>query len=226
MQAPSAGILASSLEVGSSVYLMENGTAAEYLVVNQGIPGGSGLYDSSCDGTWLLRKDIYSLQRWGNTNQGYQNSTLHSYLTNTFSLLFDAETLGIIKTVKIPYNNTPGSIQSGAKGLSVQFFILGLKETGWIRPDAGTTNLMDGAKLSYFDEGYGADIKRVALYEGAATNWWTRAAFPSYDMRKAYFWATNGAQSYLVDSSSYGVRPALILPSTAKFDKDTMILKG
>ena len=85
---------------------------------------------------------------------------------------------------------------------------------------------MDGAKLSYFDEGYGADIKRVALYEGAATNWWTRAAFPSYDMRKAYLWTTNGASSLLTDGSSCGIRPALILPSTAKFDKNTMILKG
>ena len=60
MKAPViSGILASDLAVGSSVYLMENGVATEYLVVNQGIPSGSSLYDSSCDGTWLLRKDIY-----------------------------------------------------------------------------------------------------------------------------------------------------------------------
>ena len=40
---PIAGVLASTLAVGSSVYLMENGSAVEYLVVNQGIPGNSSL---------------------------------------------------------------------------------------------------------------------------------------------------------------------------------------
>ena len=48
---PIGGILASDLAVGSSVYLMENGAAAEYLVVNQGVPSNSSLYDASCDGT-------------------------------------------------------------------------------------------------------------------------------------------------------------------------------
>ena len=49
--APVTGILAGDLAVGSSVYLMENGAAAKYLVVNQGKPSGSSLYDDSCDGT-------------------------------------------------------------------------------------------------------------------------------------------------------------------------------
>lgn len=48
---PSAGILASDLAVGDIVKLTENGTPVEYIVVNQGIPGNSSLYDSSCDGT-------------------------------------------------------------------------------------------------------------------------------------------------------------------------------
>lgn len=37
-KAPSTGILASSLAVGTTVKLMEGGTAVEYLVVNQGFP--------------------------------------------------------------------------------------------------------------------------------------------------------------------------------------------
>ena len=57
MKAP-GGILASDLAVGSVVKLIENGVATEYLVVNQGIPGNSNLYDSSCNGTWLLRNGI------------------------------------------------------------------------------------------------------------------------------------------------------------------------
>ena len=38
LKAPVTGVLASSLAVGSTVKLMEGGTAVEYLVVNQGIP--------------------------------------------------------------------------------------------------------------------------------------------------------------------------------------------
>ena len=48
---PSTGILASDLAVGDIVKLTENGTPVEYIVVNQGIPENSGLYDASCNGT-------------------------------------------------------------------------------------------------------------------------------------------------------------------------------
>ena len=48
---PSTDILASDLAVGDIVKLMENGTPVEYIVVNQGKPYDSSLYDDSCDGT-------------------------------------------------------------------------------------------------------------------------------------------------------------------------------
>ena len=54
---PVTAIMASDIAVGSSVYLLENGSPVEWIVVNQGIPSSSSLYDSSCDGTWLMRKD-------------------------------------------------------------------------------------------------------------------------------------------------------------------------
>ena len=43
---PSAGLLAGELAVGTVVKLMVNGTATEFLVVNQGIPSSSSLYAS------------------------------------------------------------------------------------------------------------------------------------------------------------------------------------
>lgn len=66
---PSAGILASDLAVGDIVKLTESGTPVEYIVVNQGIPENSGLYDSSCNGTWLLRKMETTLIAWGQLNK-------------------------------------------------------------------------------------------------------------------------------------------------------------
>ena len=85
MAAPVSGILASDLAVGSSVYLMEDGVAVEYLVVNQGKPSGSSLYDDSCDGTWLLRKNLKQNYQWNSSRvNDYQNSTIHSWLNSDF----------------------------------------------------------------------------------------------------------------------------------------------
>ena len=84
-----AGIKASELAVGSSVFLMENGSPAEYLVVNQGIPNNHHSYDSSCDGTWLLRKNIYEKRVWDSTNHDYANSDIHTYLNSDFLGIYD-----------------------------------------------------------------------------------------------------------------------------------------
>ena len=75
-KAPLTGILASTLSVGSTVKLIENGAAVEYLVVNQGIPENSSLYDTSCDGTWLLRKDVHSDRQWNTQYNTYENSLI------------------------------------------------------------------------------------------------------------------------------------------------------
>ena len=48
---------AGEIEKGSSVYISENGVFNEYIVVYQGLPD-STVYDASCNGTWLMRKDL------------------------------------------------------------------------------------------------------------------------------------------------------------------------
>ena len=30
-----------------------------FIVINQGIPGGSSAYSANCNGTWLMMKDLY-----------------------------------------------------------------------------------------------------------------------------------------------------------------------
>ena len=51
-----------SMAVGSTVKLKVDGTLWDFIVVHQGRP--SSLYDVSCDGTWLLMKDIYKNRQW------------------------------------------------------------------------------------------------------------------------------------------------------------------
>ena len=38
----------------------------------------SSTYDSSCNGTWLLMKDIYTTSTFGNNNS-YKDSSIHTY---------------------------------------------------------------------------------------------------------------------------------------------------
>lgn len=218
------GIKASELAVGSSVYLMENGVPVEYLVVNQGIPGGSSLYDDSCDGLWLLRKDIYSERSWG-SGGNYNESTIHTYLNNTFFNLFGADTKNIIKTVKIPYYLVSDDAPtSGSDGLPTSVFLLGAYEVG-LTGSTYTPTPEDGACLEYFDGTDSTDSRRIANYSGKASNWWLRSNSTTSSPWVAQVSATGGKNGANGSANTAGVRPALILPNTALFDEETLELK-
>ena len=224
---PSTGILASELEVGTVVKLMEDGIATEFLVVNQGIPDKS-LYDASCDGTWLLRKELYESRQWNSSNSNsYKASTIHSYLNSTFLGLFDSDTRAAIKEVKIPYvNGTGGSaIASGANGLSAKIFLLSGYEVGFTQSRDSDYIPIDGACLSYFSGTETVDSKRIGYLNGMATEWWLRSPNTS-DIDYAWRVITDGCCQARGCSESYGIRPALVLPYTAKFDAKTLILKS
>ena len=101
LKAPVTGVLASSLAVGSTVKLMEGSTAVEYLVVNQGIPSNSSLYDASCDGTWLLRKYIHSERQWNTSNVNkYESSAINTWLNGEFFNALGSAEQAAIKQVK------------------------------------------------------------------------------------------------------------------------------
>ena len=229
-KAPLTGILASTLPVGSTVKLMENGAAVEYLVVNQGIPSNSSLYDASCDGTWLLRKDIHSERQWNSSNvNDYANSTINTWLNGDFFNSFGSVEQAAIKQVKIPYragSGSSGTDQSGANGLSCKVFLLGGYEIG-LPTQVGSYLPRDGAKLDYFENGTGdsATSKRIAYLNGSAAYWWLRSPHTNGTY---YVWyvSTDGTNGSSNVANSFGIRPALVLPSNALFDETTMLLKG
>lgn len=210
---------AGDLQVGSIVQLKVNGTLTDFIVVNQGIPSNSGLYDSSCNGTWLLMKDCYEKRQWNSSNSNsYKASTIHSYLNGTFLSLFDADIQEVIKQVKIPYVNGTGSsaVASGANGLSCKIFLLSGREVGFSTSDDQYFP-NDGAKLSYFESGTGSSAlnKRIAKLNGAATSWWLRSPYAGGTASTASAWAASpsGKDNYSYCTLSYGIRPALVLPS-------------
>lgn len=227
LKAPVKGILASTLAVGSVVKLMENGSPAEYLVVNQGVPSGSSLYDASCDGTWLLRKDVYEKRSWHSENvSDYAKSTIHQYLNNTFLKIFAPNIQEAVKQVKIPYVNGAGDrpVASGKDGLLTKVFLLSGCEIG----KEGEDRLpRDGAKLTYFESGSSesANSKRVAKYNGSTSSWYLRSPY-GYTTARVWSISSNGGLSWGNSAPAGGIRPGLVLPGNALFDKDTLVFVG
>lgn len=217
-----ANVLLSTKAVGSTVKLKVNGTAKEFIVVHQGKP--SSLYDNSCDGTWLLMKDIYENRQWHNSNvNNLENSTIHSYLNGTFLNLFESNIRDAIKQVKLPYRKnggSGGSDQSGANGLLCKIFLLSGYEIGFTTSD-NSYFPVDGAKLSYFEAGTGSSAlnKRIAYLNGSAAHWWLRSPHTYYANYVWLVFTVGGCNGYYA-SNSYGIRPALILPSTLLVSDD------
>lgn len=217
-----ANVLLSTKAVGSTVKLKVNGTAKEFIVVHQGKP--SSLYDDSCNGTWLLMKDIYENRQWHNSNvNNLENSTIHSYLNGTFLNLFESNIRDAIKQVKLPYRKnggSGGSDQSGANGLLCKIFLLSGYEIGFTTSD-NPYFPVDGAKLSYFEAGTGSSAlnKRIAYLNGSAAYWWLRSPYTN-DTNYVWVVYSNGNCGDVRASLSYGIRPALVLPSTLLVSDD------
>lgn len=215
-----AYVTLSSKAIGSTIKLKVNGSAKDFIVVHQGKP--SSVYDDSCNGTWLLMKDIYENRAWHSSNTNdYANSTIHSYLNSTFLNLFESNIKNAIKQVKIPYRKGSGTsttVTSGSNGLSAKIFLLSATETSFsfsYMPSG------EGAKLAYFKgcADNSSDSKRVAKLNGSATGWWLRSPGCSL-FGSALYVNSGGDWGNRYCSGSYGIRPALILPSTLLVSDD------
>lgn len=216
-----AYVTLSSKAIGSTIKLKVNGSAKDFIVVHQGKP--SSVYDDSCNGTWLLMKDIYENRQWHSSNTNdYANSTIHSYLNSTFLNLFESNIKKAIKQVKLPYRKGSGTsttVTSGSNGLPAKIFLLSATETSFNFSSYMPSG--EGAELAYFKgcADNSADSKRVAYLNGSVTIWWLRS--PSCgSFSGALYVASNGDWGNNGCSDSYGIRPALILPSTLLVSDD------
>ena len=215
-----AYVTLSSKAIGSTIKLKVNGSARNFIVVHQGKP--SSVYDDSCNGTWLLMQDIYENRAWHSSNTNdYANSTIHSYLNSTFLNLFESNIKNAIKQVKLPYRKGSGTsttVTSGSNGLSAKIFLLSATETSF---DFSYMPSGEGAELAYFKgcADNSSDSKRVAYLNGSATGWWLRSPLCD-DFSGALYVYSNGGWLLNGCPYSYGIRPALILPSTLLVSDD------
>lgn len=206
-----ANVKLSTKAVGSIVKIKVNGAAKDFIIVHQGLP--SSAYDASCNGVWVVMKDIYTTMKWDGSNNDYLNSDMTAYLNGTFISLIDADIRNAIKQVKIPYTNySNNNVMSGSNGLSCKVFLLSGTEVGFSGVSYMNT---EGAKLSYFDSA----SKRVAYNGSSAAGWWLRSPYTSYS---SSVWTVRSDGSYddWFCYNTYGVRPAFVLPSTLVVSDD------
>lgn len=213
------------MAVGSTVKIKVNGTLMDFIIVHQGNPD-STIYDSSCDGTWVLMKDIYDNRQWHSSNiNDYANSTIHSYLNSTFLNLFEPSIKHNIKQVKIPYRKGSGTsttVTGGSNGLSAKIFLLSMTELSFV---SNYIPRGEGAELAYFKgcSNDSSDRKRIAYYNGKVTAWWVRS--PGCVKAETALLITNDGSWYGNECTySLGVRPALILPSILLVSYDGTVI--
>ena len=211
-----------TLDVGTTIYIEENNISVPYIIVNHGKPQNSSLYDSSCNGTWVLRKDIYKIGEWrADASNNPIGADIYSSMEEMLNL-YGHNVKDSIKTVKIPYcvGGRSATVNSGANGLQCKIFPLGGYEVGWTT-STNSVFPVDGAVLSYFKGTASTDEKRVSKYENTATQWWTRSP-QTNSGNNVIAVGINGQPNYNSAVASLGFRPGFILPDSfiANIDKN------
>lgn len=220
-----------NVPVGTVITLNESGVPQDYIVVGQGKPQNSSLYDSSCSGTWVLRKNVPAT-RYA-FDSGASNAPNGADIFSTmlsFMSKYDSFIQSKIKTVKIPYcvDGDTRTIQSGANGLSCKLFPLSGVELGLTSASSSSLPI-DGAVLSYFSgTSPDADAKRIAIEDGGniARDYWTRS--PKLGSGSQVFCIrSDGSDS--TNSAAYGGirgRPAFVFSSGLYMYPDGSIVAG
>lgn len=122
---------AGDLSVGSTVWIKINGVPKEFIIVHQGLPD-KDFYQPSCEGTWLLMKEIYTTMQFLETayddngdayadewsyyygGEAYPDSgtLMTKYLNYTFYNLIEDSVKNKIVWAQIPCSSYYESVES------------------------------------------------------------------------------------------------------------------
>ena len=190
------GTKVGTLLVGSIIKLNENGSLVEFYVAKHD-------YENGLNGngrTLIVRKDCYDTRTFSSSNNAYANSSLDSWLCNTYLTLLDADIQVAIGTTKFYY--TPGNGNTTVTTLQRAVFQLSLTELG----KSDTSAKKEGSALPI------ASTLQIAYRNGSAVTQWTRTPNTSGSSRVCFL-GTNGYVNNYYYSYSVGSRPAFTLPS-------------
>lgn len=181
---------------GSIIKIAESGTPVAFYIAKHNYEAGL-----NGDGrTLMVRKDCYDSRAFSSSNNAYANSSLSSWLCNTYLTLLDADIQSAIGTTKFYY--TPGNGNATVTTLQRAVFQLSLTELG----KSNTSAKKEGTALPI------ASTLQIAYRNGAATTQWTRT--PLTNGTNGVFGLTSGGATYKFSYSEYhGSRPAFTLPS-------------
>ncbi len=223
--------LLGSKAVGSVIKIEENGENHDWIVVQQGLPSGSATLDSSCDGTWLMRKYC----RTGNVSYQTSNARTKYAESNaakvaekfydTFSTAVQECVLNVKINAYYP-NSTPHFVNQ-----SVRVFI----PSAWeliTKPSQLSFTEQESNILSYFKGLTTADSTLRVAYDGNGTNrpWWTRT--PSSEGTSYLYNCAIGHDGDQYNRRVYNsvetncVRPFMILNKASLLADDNTIVRN
>ena len=185
-------------------------------IMHQGNPS-TGMYDASCNGTWVRMKEAYENRQWDSSNNDYANSDVDAWLNGAFLNMLDQDIREQgVKQVKIPYrpgSGTSGTVNTGANGLSRKAFLLSIREMG-LSPGYSPN---DGVTLAYYS---GGGTKVINL-NGSPARAWSRS--PDVDGSGGVSVCgveADGSAGNWNCGGSCAVAPALILDSELSVSDD------
>lgn len=191
------GIPLNTITPGAILYLNESGSPVPFYIAKHD-------YESGLNGagrTLLVRKDCYDMRVFSNSNNAYANSSLDSWLCNTYLKLLDADIQAAIGTTKFYY--TIGNGNATVTTLQRAVFQLSLTELG----KADMYEDQEGSALPI------AGTLQIAYRNGSAVLQWTRTPLTGNTGLVRVLNTRGGSSSYNC-SSSLGSRPAFTLPAT------------
>lgn len=193
----SSGVPLSTTTPGEILMLNESGSLVPFYIAKHD-------YESGLNGagrTLVVRKDCYDMRAFSSRNNAYANSSLDSWLCNTYLKLLDADVQAAIGMTKFYY--TLGNGNATVTTLQRVVFQLSLTELGKTASYANT----EGSALPI------ASTLQIAYRNGSSVAQWTRSPSTG-DTYYVCYLRKDGSVDGNVYSVSFGSRPAFTLPAT------------
>lgn len=213
------GPVLGNYDVGKTVKMDINGNKRVWRIAYKGNPNPD-IYDSSCNGVWLVLNTIYSTRANGNDCQ-YAGGIIDTYLNSTFLGRIDktGNAAKYIKDIKIPYakKQDDGSweVQTKENGLPCKVFLPSVFEIGG---SENSSVYKDGSALGYYD---GSPSTLTLKQSGTPAAWRTRTV--TSDAQSEFSVDASGTITTCAPTDKIGVVPCVIMRPDALVENGIII---
>ena len=210
--APVQGLLLRDISEGSIVKLNENGSPVEFYVAKHN-------YESALNGegrTLLVRRYLLdAIQEYDDDQSNvFDGSTMDTWFNSEYLSRFTADAQGLIGTTL--FYNTVGGGNSTITTFKKAVFALSFAEYGLSATYANAVGTAVPIAVS---------IRVAKTSDGTACIHWTRDPYKSGTTNACFIQPSGAASGSTANRGVSRYRPAFTLPSTAKFDPDTLLFK-